>query len=145
MLEWPFLLLYEGVPLCFQLLILYPQRAKYWQDLGIAISVAIIGFSVCTCLSFHTCPKHEGQRALNALGNQETAQVLSYCWLVIITILWQEIRFGTSRQAKRQEGCKQRQKWKATEEIRLEQRGKELGSQVKLEASCKTPSKGLTL
>lgn len=64
------MLLYEGVPLCFQLLILYPQRAKYWQDLGIAISVAIIGFSVCKCLSFHTCPKVEGQAVPKALGSQ---------------------------------------------------------------------------
>jgi hypothetical protein len=43
-----------------------------------------IGSSICKCLSFHTCPKQEGQAAFNVLGSKEIDQALSYCWLVVI-------------------------------------------------------------
>lgn len=107
---------WESVSLWFQLLITVGRELSAGRILVLSFLWSITEFSVCKCLSFHTCPKDEDQAALRQPNRW--IRWLSYYWLVIINI-WQPILeqgvWGWNFRQAVQEGCKQRQETKGAE------------------------------
>ena len=73
--------LHEGVFLCFQLLILYWQRAKSWQGFGIVISMPNIGFPIFVLKATQNCSRgclllgYNKDLMTNSLGRRRGAEL----------------------------------------------------------------------